>query len=129
MLCVPVTTPQPAQPERFAHDKVQVLEDLEALIKLLSSRASDAEHTASSLQKQVTTCHAAADQSGKDQAACKLQLDILKKEAGAVKQVLTFVVSLCTKCLSRSVFEPLPALDQPLKGLQATACSNAPDKG
>lgn len=83
-----LTVWQPEQPKRFALVKVQVLQDLEALVKLLSSRASDAEHTASSLQRQVKTLHSAADQSGKDQAACKLQLDTLKKEAGAAKQVL-----------------------------------------
>lgn len=106
MHSAPLTTPQPAQPKRFALNKVQVLEDLEALVKLLSSRASDAEHTASSLQKQVTTLHATADQSGKDQAACKLQLDTLRKEAGTAKQVRAVVVSLCTECLSGSMFEP-----------------------
>ena len=68
----------------------QVLEDLEALVKLLSSRASDAEHTSSSLQQQVTSLQAAVSHAGKDQAASTKQSELLKKEAAAAKRVISF---------------------------------------
>ena len=110
MLNALLATPQAAEPQRVALDEVQVLEDLEALVKLLSSRTSDAEHTASSLQKKVKTLHAAADQSGQDQAACKLQLDTLKKEAGAAKQVLALVASLCTSACQQACLNPTQRL-------------------
>ena len=69
--------------------RVQVLEDLEALVKLLSSRASDAESSASNLQKHVTALRATADQASKDQAALSKQQETSKKEAAAAKRVLT----------------------------------------
>ena len=97
---------------RFAHDAVQVLEDLEALVKLLSSRASDAQCSANSLQNEVTTLHAAADQSSKDQAACNSQHNTLKKEAGIAKRVLAPAALLCTKWSSASILEAYPAPDQ-----------------
>ena len=108
----PSAAPKYTHLMRFAHDKVQVLEDLEALVKLLSSRASDAEYSASSLQEEVTYLHAAADQSSKDQAACNLQLNSLKKEAGIAKRVLAPAALLCTKCSAASMLEAYPAPDQ-----------------
>ena len=99
----------------FAYDKVQVLEDLEALITLLSSKASVAECTASSLQKHVTSLHAAADQSSKDQAACDARLNTLKKEAGTAKRVLAPAALLCIKCSSASMMVAYQASDQTLK--------------
>ena len=67
---------------------MQVLEDLEALVQLLSSRAAEAEHNVSSLQTQVTSLQAAASQSSNGQEACNKQIDNLKKEAVVAKRVL-----------------------------------------
>lgn len=103
------------EPMRFARDKMQVLEDLEALVKLLSSRASHAEGTASSLQKQVTSLHAAADQSSKDQAACSAQLHTSKKEAGIAKRVLVPATLLCTKLASASMLKAYQVSGQTFK--------------
>ena len=80
-----------------ANGKLQVLEDLEALVRLLSTRASDAERNASSLQKQVTGLRAAAGQSSRDQAACNKQIDALKKEAAVAKRVFALVALLCLR--------------------------------
>ncbi|KAL3148500.1 hypothetical protein ABBQ38_013942 [Trebouxia sp. C0009 RCD-2024] len=68
-----------------------VLEDLEALVKLLGSRAAEAEHNVTSLQTQVTSLHAAASQSSKDQAASSKQMDNLNKGAAVAKRELTVV--------------------------------------
>ena len=67
---------------------MQVLEDLEALVQLLSSRGAEAEHNVSHLQTQVTSLQAAASQSSKGQEACNKQIDTLKKEAVVTKRVL-----------------------------------------
>ena len=69
----------------------QVLEDLEALAKLLSLRASDAERTSSTLQKQVTNLQAEVSQADSNHAASNKQSELLKKEAAAAKRVF----SLC----------------------------------
>lgn len=115
MLSAPSVAPQHTHPINVNHDKVQVLEDLEALVALLISRASDAECTASSLQKQVTSLHAAADQSSKDQAGCNAQLKTLNKEAGIAKRVLAPAALLCIKCSSASMLDAYQASDQTCK--------------
>ncbi len=66
---------------------LQVLEDLEALVKLLSARANEAEDTAAKLQQEVTAARAAADRASKDQLAASKQADHLKKEAATAKRV------------------------------------------
>ena len=69
-----------------------MLEDLEALVKLLGSRAAEAEHNVTSLQTQVTSLHAAASQSSKDQAASSKQMDTLNKGAAVAKRVLLLFI-------------------------------------
>ncbi|DBA66413.1 TPA: hypothetical protein ACH3X2_002392 [Trebouxia sp. C0005] len=68
-----------------------VLEDLEALVKLLSARACDAEEAAAQLQQDVTAAHAAADRASNDQLASSKQADISHKEAVNAKRELTVV--------------------------------------
>ncbi|DBA92760.1 hypothetical protein WJX77_004078 [Trebouxia sp. C0004] len=68
-----------------------VLEDLEALVQLLSARACDAEEAAAQLQQDVTAAHAAADRSSNDQLASSKQADSSKKEAANAKRELTVV--------------------------------------
>lgn len=71
-----------------------MLEDLEALVKLLSARACDAEEAAAQLQQDVTAAHAAADRASNDQLASSKQADISHKEAVNAKRVCWALVSL-----------------------------------
>ena len=71
----------------------KVLEDLEALVKLLSTRAHNAEFTAEKLQQELTASRAATDRASKDHLASSKQADSLKKEASAAKRVsLTYAM-------------------------------------
>jgi len=72
----------------------QVLEDLEALVKLLSARARDAEEAATQLQQDVTAAHAAADRASNDQLASSKQADSSKKEAANAKRVCSALVPI-----------------------------------
>ncbi len=72
----------------------QVLEDLEALVQLLSARARVAEEAAAQLQQDVTAAHAAADRASNDQLASSKQADSSKKEAANAKRVCSALVSL-----------------------------------
>lgn len=71
---------------------LQVIEDLEALVKLLSARARDAEEAAVQLQQDVTAAHAAADRASNDQLASSKQADSSKKEAANAKRVCSALV-------------------------------------
>ena len=73
---------------------LQVLEDLEALVKLLSARACDAEEAAAQLQQDVKAAHAAADRASNDQLASSKQADSSKKEAANAKRVCSALVPL-----------------------------------
>lgn len=66
---------------------MQVLEDLEALTKLLSARAHDAEHTADRLQQEVTAARAAADRASNDHTSSSKQAESSRKEAATAKRV------------------------------------------
>ena len=81
---------------QFSADTVQVLEDLEALVKLISSRASDAQLTADTLQEQVTTFKDKAEHASKELATSAKQLDASKKDAAAAKRVCAqFLLTVC----------------------------------
>ena len=69
-----------------------MLEDLEALVKLLSARARDAEEVAAQLQQDVTAAHAAADRASNDQLASSKQADSSKKEVAHAKRVCLALV-------------------------------------
>lgn len=64
-----------------------MLEDLEALTKLLSARAHDAEHTADMLQQEVTAARAAADRASNDHLSSSKQAESSRKEAATAKRV------------------------------------------
>ena len=76
------------------------MEDLEALVKLLSARALDTEDAADKLKRELTTAHAANDRATKEQLAISKQADSLKKEAAAAKRVCSLLIDACYQAVS-----------------------------
>ena len=70
-----------------AGNAVQVLEDLEALVKLLTTRAHDSEQKLKQLQHGASTANLAAESAKAEQQACSKQLETSKKEAATAKRV------------------------------------------
>ena len=75
---------------------VQVLEDLEALVDLVTTRAHDAESKAQQLQHDLTAAQSAADQASAKHQASSKQLDVSKKEASAAKRVRSQTLLYCS---------------------------------
>ena len=75
---------------------VQVLEDLEALVDLVTTRAHDAESKAQQLQHDLAAAQSAADQATAKRQTSSKQLDASKKEAAAAKRVCSWMLLRCS---------------------------------
>ena len=74
---------------------IQVLEDLEVLVNLLTTRACEAELRAQQLQQSVTSLQTACDRTNKEHAAASQARQALESDAVKHKKVL-FVASFQT---------------------------------
>lgn len=67
---------------------IQVLEDLEVLVNLLTTRACEAELQAQQLQQSVTSLQTACDRTNKEHAAASQARQALESDAVKHKKVL-----------------------------------------